>query len=278
MNPRATRSPPSSVRSVSNEKKDVELFRNRAKWGTMCTWRVHHKVKGFNQTIWSCSCPLNKWNKNISTVKFYHNILASCIYFHSFFPTQCITTWIISLIILTCRRAKDGSWWRKFWNQLHWRCSPAIDVRCDVPCALLHLHPWAEVETSRGSLRWMTVTLRTVVHFNTTTCLDLWWGLVSAGPRACCFQILNNSAISYCSPQLFLPCDPQSRKQQRIHVCTRGDSADSYVLSYIPSNMLWNSLGFPFVHLSLSLLSVFLSWLVFTPSRSLHWGDSGWTL
>lgn len=38
--------------------------------------------------------------------------------------------------------------------------------------------------------------------------------------------MLNNSAISYCSPQLFLPCDPQSRKQQHIHVCTRGDSAD----------------------------------------------------
>lgn len=120
------------------------------------------------------------------------------------------------------------------------------------------------------------MTLRTVVHFNTTACLDLWWGLVSAGPRACCFQILNNSAISYCSPELLLPCDPQSGKQQRIHVCMRGDSADSYVLSYIPSNMLWNSLGFPFVHLSLSLLSVFLSWLVSTGgtlagrSRRLH--------
>lgn len=92
----------------------------------------------------------------------------------------------------------------------------------------------------------------------------MWRGLVSAGLCACCFQILNYSVVSHCSPQLFLPSDPQSRNRQRIHphvhACIQCRLV-CYVLSCILSSMLWNTQGIPFVHLF--LLSGSLSWLVF---------------
>lgn len=145
-----------------------------------------------------------------------------------------------------------------------------------------HLHgctcvpEWKSKQAEAAWDEWLRL-WELVIHFNTTACLDLWRGLVFAGSCTCCFQILNNLVISYCSLQLFLPCDPQSRKQQRILVCTRGDSADSCVMFnhvFHPPccGTLWE---FLFVHYFHFLLNVFLSWLVFTPSRSLHWGNSG---
>lgn len=93
---------------------------------------------------------------------------------------------------------------------------------------------------------------------------SVWRGLVSAGSCACCFQILNNSVVSHCSPQLFLPSDPQSRKRQRIHPhvhACRQCRLMCYVLSCILSSMLWNTQGIPFVHLFLFFfLCFFLGW------------------
>lgn len=74
--------------------------------------------------------------------------------------------------------------------------------------------------------------------------------LVAPSLCLCCFQILNNSVISHCSLQLFLPCDPQSRRKQHIH--PRMYVQRQYVLVCsvpfcIPSHILFHAQGIAFV-------------------------------
>lgn len=128
---------------------------------------------------------------------------------------------------------------------------------------------WTEAE------RWTTATRGNGDLFE-TLCLfrSGWRVLVSAGSCDCCFQILNNSVVSHCSPQLFFPSDPQSRERQRIHPhvhACRQCRVMCYVLSCILSSVLWNTQGIPFVHL---FLFFFLCLLLGWSSLKDHWLDA----
>ena len=99
----------------------------------------------------------------------------------------------------------------------------------------------------------------------------------------CCLQtlFLNNSVVSHCSPQLFLPCDPPESKET-THPSTS-------VCAAAERDCVWSSILYSFLaccailrelHCPALPAASFAKLVLFivVPSWSQRWGSPGWTL
>ncbi len=105
---------------------------------------------------------------------------------------------------------------------------------------------------------------------------------MTLGLRLCCFQtlFLNNSVVSHCSLQLFLPCDPPESKETThpsMSVCapTVRSCVVFHLVFFLACCAILREL-----HLSSTTSSFFAKpvFFIVVPSWSQRWGSRGWTL